>query len=109
MLEIFGFDKKIVFNFFACRDLEKKLRREVGTTIFFGKITHVFGYPIKKGQEIHFLKEFFDFEEIFFGIFFWATKGGNDGRREQQNEGTTGMILPRPYSKNLVYAYALCI
>ncbi len=46
---------------------------------------------------------------IFEGFFFvlakkieekiWATKGGNDERRERRNEGTTGMILPRPYSK----------
>ncbi len=77
------------FKIFACWDLEKN--REAGTTkIFFGKITHDFWDmpPIKKVRE-----------SIFEGIFrFWqkyffqknlATKGGNDGTRERQNEGTT--------------------
>ncbi len=44
-----------------------------------------------------FLKEFFNFEKN--SKIFWPTKGGNNGRRERRNEGTTGMILPRPYSK----------
>jgi hypothetical protein len=88
MLEFFDFDKK--FRTFACRDLEKKIRRrEAGTTkkIFFGKITHVFGDPPKKGWVIHFLKEFLHFE-IFFEKKFGkrkagTTEGGNDGNRER--------------------------
>jgi hypothetical protein len=31
--------------------------------------------------------------------FFWVMRGGNDEMRERRNEGTTGMILPWPYSK----------
>ncbi len=57
-----------------------------------GKITHV----KKCGESIS--ERIFDFEKIFLKKI-WAMKGGNNGRRERRNEGTSGMILPRPYSK----------
>ncbi len=75
---------------------------------FFGKITHIFGIrpSIKKGEDSIF-EGIFEFEEEKSKKKNRATKGGNerttergnDGAREQQIEGATGMILPRPYSK----------
>ncbi len=52
------------------------------------------------------MKEFFDFDKNF--EFLDRQKAGtteqeNNGMREQREEGTTGMILPRPYSKTWYY------
>ncbi len=95
MLEFFYFEKKnskfclpgLRIFFWATKGGKDK--------IFFWKKTHMFlGTRLrKKGWVIHFWRNFRFWEKI------WATKGGNDGRREWRNEGMTGMILPRPYSK----------
>ncbi len=63
--------------------------------VFAEKHTRFFGDTpsVKRGGN-PFLKEFFEFER-----FFGAMKRGNNGRREWQNEGTVGMILPQPCPK----------
>ncbi len=48
---------------------------------FFFEKSHMFLAPVKKGGESIF-EGIFRFWEFFFE-FFWATKGGNDGRRER--------------------------
>ncbi len=67
--------------------------------------------PRKKGWGIHFWRNFSILtKNIFFRKKnFLATKGGNDGRREQRKEGVTGMILPRPNSKTWFMAHPLIL
>ena len=112
---IFRFLEKIFSNF-CLRGLRifffgggRRERRK--KKIFFWKNHTCFlGHaPRKKGWGIHFWRNFSILtKKFFFEKKFLATKGGNDGRREQRKEGATGMILPRPYSKTwLLHCTAL--